>query len=132
MTIDPTGPYCGCGARGHLEAYASAGGMQKRYAEACGGEQIETDVLVARAVAGDEPARQIWDQAIDALAIAIAEAGDYLFEPLRARLKDHLPFARAPEIVPAELGPDAGTRGMAVVTWRGIAQSAAPVPEEVA
>ena len=58
----------------HLEAYASAGGMQKRYAEASGGEQIETDVLVARAVAGDEPARQIWDQAIDALAISIADA----------------------------------------------------------
>jgi glucokinase len=62
----------------------------------------------------------------------VAAAGDYLFEPLRARLKDRLPFARAPEIVPAELGPDAGTRGMAIVTWRGIAQSAAPVPEEVA
>jgi glucokinase len=150
MTIDPTGPYCGCGARGHLEAYASAGGMQKLYAAATGGEVIEADVLVARAVAGDEPARRIWDRAIDALALSIADvvvlldphrivigggvvaAGERLFEPLRARIKERLPFGRAPEIVPAELGADAGTRGMAVVTWRGIAQSAAPVPKELA
>jgi glucokinase len=149
MTVDPTGPYCGCGARGHLEAYASAGGMQKLYAAATGGDVIEADVLVARAVTGEEPARRIWDQAIDALALSIAgvvvlldpqrivigggvaAAGERLFEPLRARIKERLPFGRAPEIVPAALGPDAGTRGMAVVTWRGIAQSAAPVPEEI-
>ena len=32
MTVDPEGPECGCGGRGHLEAYASAGGMRRRYA----------------------------------------------------------------------------------------------------
>ncbi len=60
----------------------------------------------------------------------LAAAGDRLFEPLRARVRERLPFGRAPEIVPAELGPEAGTRGMAVLTWRGIAQSASSISEE--
>jgi glucokinase len=149
MTIDPAGPLCGCGVRGHLEAYASAGGMLKRYAEAAGADATDAQVLVGRAVAGEEPARRIWDQAIDALALSVADvtvlldprriviggglaaAGDFLFEPLRDRVRKRLPFARAPEIVPAELGPDAGTRGMAVLTWRGIAQSASSIPEQL-
>jgi glucokinase len=146
MTIDPAGPRCGCGARGHLEAYASAGGMQKRYADATGGEAIDAEVLVARALAGDEPARRIWEQAIDALARSIANvsvvldprriviggglaaAGERLFDPLTALVRERLPFGRAPEIVAAELGAEAGTRGMAVLTWRGIAQSASSIP----
>jgi glucokinase len=148
MTIDPEGPECGCGARGHLEAYASAGGMRRRYAEATEGDLIETEVLVARAVAGDEPARRIWEQAIDALALSVADAialldpervviggglaaaGERLFAPLTDRVKQRLPFGRAPAIAPAELGAEAGVRGMAVLTWRGIAQSASSIPEE--
>jgi glucokinase len=148
MTIDPAGPQCGCGARDHLEAYASAGGMQRLYAAATGGDVIDAEVLVARAEAGDGVARAIWYQAIDALARSIANvsvvldprriviggglaaAGERLFEPLEALVKEHLPFGRAPLIVPAELGADAGTRGMAVLTWRGIAQSASSIPGE--
>jgi glucokinase len=149
MTIDPEGPECGCGARGHLEAYASAGGLRRRYADATAGDVIETEVLVARAVAGDQPARRIWDQAIGALAIAVANAivlldpervviggglaaaGERLFAPLTERVRERLPFGRVPAITPAELGAEAGVRGMAVLTWRGIAQSASSIPEEV-
>ena len=149
MTIDPEGPQCGCGGRGHLEAYASAGGMRRLYSDATGGDVIDTEVLVARAVAGDQPARRIWDEAIDALALSLADAivlldpervvvggglaaaGERLFEPLKQRVRQRLPFGRAPAIVPAELGAEAGVRGMAVLTWRGIAQSASSVPEEV-
>lgn len=149
MTIDPEGPQCGCGARGHLEAYASASGMRRRYADATGGDVIEAVELVARAVAGDHPARRIWDQAIDALALSLADAivlldpervviggglaaaGEQLFAPLKARVRQRLPFDRAPAIAPAALGAEAGVRGMAVLTARGIARSASPIPEEV-
>ena len=149
MTIDPDGPQCGCGGRGHLETYASAGGMRRRYADATGGDVIETEALVARAVAGDQPARRIWDRAIDALALSLADAivlldpervviggglaaaGERLFAPLKERVRQRLPFNRSPAIVPAELGAEAGVRGMAVLTWRGIAQSASSIPEEV-
>jgi glucokinase len=149
MTFDPDGPECGCGARGHVEAYASAGGMRRRYSDATGGDVIETEQLVARAVAGDQPARRIWDQAIDALAVAVADAivlldpervviggglaaaGERLFVPLRERVRARLPFGRAPTIAPAELGAEAGVRGMAILTWRGIAQSASSIPEQV-
>jgi len=86
------------------------------------------------------------DQAIDALARSIANvsvvldprriviggglaaAGERLFEPLKARVEEHLPFGRSPLIVPAELGAEAGMHGMAVLTWRGIAQSASSTP----
>ena len=150
MTIDPDGPECGCGARGHVEAYASAGGLRRRYADATGGDVIPTELLVARAVAGDQPARRIWDQAIDALAVALADvivlldpervviggglaaAGERLLGPLRERVSVHLPFGRAPAIAPAELGAEAGVRGMAVLTWRGIAQSASATTPPVA
>ena len=149
MTIDPAGPVCGCGGRGHLEAYASAGGMRRLYSEATGGDAIETEALVARAVAGDQPARRIWEQAIDALSLTLADAialldpervviggglaaaGDLLFAPLREHVRQRLPFGRVPAIVPAELGAEAGVRGMAVLTWRGIARSASSIPEEV-
>jgi glucokinase len=115
--------------------------MQKLYLAATG-ETIDAELLVARAAAGDEPARRIWNRATDALATAIADvivlldpqriviggglaaAGDALFRPLEARVREHLPFGRAPEIVPAELGADAGARGIAILTWR----SAAHVP----
>jgi len=100
-------------------------------------------------VAGDQPARRIWDQAIGALAIAVANAivlldpervviggglaaaGERLFAPLTERVRERLPFGRVPAITPAELGAEAGVRGMAVLTWRGIAQSASSIPEEV-
>jgi glucokinase len=148
MTVDKDGPECGCGGRGHLEAYASAGGMRRRYAEASGGDVIDAHVLVGRAVAGDEPARRIWNRAIDALALSLADAivlldpervviggglaaaGERLFEPLKQRLGERLPFDRAPAIVPAALGAEAGARGMAVFTWRGIATSASSIPVE--
>ena len=150
MTIDPDGPECGCGARGHVEAYASASGLRRRYSDATGGDVIPTELLVARAVAGEQPARRIWDQAIDALAVALADvivlldpervviggglaaAGERLFGPLRERVSVHLPFGRAPAIAPAELGAEAGVRGMAVLTWRGIAQSASATTPPVA
>ena len=150
MTIDPDGPECGCGAHGHVEAYASAGGLRRRYAEATGGDVIPTELLVARAVAGEQPARRIWEQAIDALAVALADAivlldpdrvviggglaaaGELLVRAARASASaERLPFGRAPAIAPAELGAEAGVRGMAVLTWRGIARSASSIPEEV-
>ena len=109
---------------------------------------IEAEELVGRAVAGDQPARRIWEQAINALALSLADAivlldpervviggglaaaGERLFEPLKQRVCERLPFGRAPAIVAADLGAEAGVRGMAVLTWRGIAPSASSIPEE--
>ena len=77
--------------------------------------------------AGDDSfADQVWSEAIDALAIGIANyaalldpelvvigggmaaAGNRLFEPLRRRLTAHVRFGEPPQIVAAMLGDDGG------------------------
>lgn len=130
-TVDPDGPLCACGGHGCLEAYASAGAVVRRYAERTG-ERVEAEQVVARAVGGDHVAQVLWDDALDALALAIANyatllapelvviggglagAGEYLFDPLIRRLESLVRFAEAPAVVPAALGPDAGWRGAAI------------------
>jgi glucokinase len=144
-TIDPDGPLCGCGRRGCLEAFASAGALVRRYAERSQ-ETVGADEVVARALRGDRAAEVVWDDALDALALALAnyvtllapsrvviggglaEAGDALFGPLIRRLDALVRFASPPDVVPAALGPDAGWRGAGLaacqaVSARGLGRS---------
>jgi glucokinase len=143
-TVDPDGPVCACGGHGCLEAYASAGAVVRRYAERTG-ERVEAEEVVARAVGGDHVAQALWDDALDALALAIANyatllapelvviggglasAGEYLFDPLIRRLESLVRFAEAPAVVPAALGPDAGWRGAAIAACRAARVSALAV-----
>ena len=71
ITLDRTGPVCGCGRRGCVEMYASTSAMI-----ACGQEcdpSIESiEHLIQRADAGDESSRQILDAGGAALGRAIA------------------------------------------------------------
>jgi len=133
------GPRCACGARGCLEVIASAGAIVRRYAERTGTEVDGAREVLARAEAGDEGAREIWDSALDALAFALAQlaatiapeavviggglsrAGDALFAPLASRLDDRLSFHRRPLLVPAQLGGNAGLLGAALIARDGIA-----------
>lgn len=149
-TVDPDGPVCACGGHGCLEAYASAGAVVRRYAERTG-QRVEADEVVARAVGGDHVAQVLWNEALDALALAIANyatllapelvviggglvgADECLFDPLIRRLESLVRFAEAPAVVPAALGPDAGWRGAAIaasqaagVSGLAVASSATP------
>lgn len=71
ITLDRTGPVCGCGRHGCVEMYASTSAMI-----ACAERfdpSIETiERLIERADAGDEPCRQILDSGGAALGRAIA------------------------------------------------------------
>lgn len=142
-TVDPDGPLCACGRRGCLEAFASAGALVRRYGERSD-KRVGADEVVARALAGDRAAKVVWDDALDALALAIAnyatllapslvviggglaEAGDELFGPLVRRLAALVRFAAPPAVVAAALGPDAGWRGAAIAAWLA---AGVPVPE---
>lgn len=115
-----------------LEAVGSAGAIAKRYS-AKSGTSVDgaRDVLV-RARSGDDLAARIWTDAVDALAFTIcqcvniigteavviggglAEAGDELLGPLRARVNQILDFQRRPLIKQAQLGQDAGLLGAAL------------------
>ena len=123
---------CPCGARGCLEARASAGAISRRYAEETGTVVDGAREVIALASAGDETAARIWNEALDALAMSIAQltavmapqavviggglsrAGGALFDELRTRLADRLSFHRIPVLVPAELSGNAGILGSAL------------------
>lgn len=123
---------CTCGAYGCLETVASAGAIARRYAAATGSAVAGAREVIARALDGDAVAARIWDDALDALTLALAQltaflapeaiviggglsrAGDVLFDELRTRLAGRLSFHRMPQIVPAQLGDDAGLLGAAL------------------
>jgi glucokinase len=126
------GPICACGARGCLEAVASAGAIARRYREATGIAPDGAKDVIARAAAGDEVAAEIWNSALDALTMSLAQltavvapeavviggglsrAGGALFDELRTRLAARLSFHRIPALVPAELSGNAGLLGAAL------------------
>ncbi|GAA2938585.1 ROK family protein [Microbacterium luteolum] len=126
------GPICACGARGCLEAVASAGAIARRYRDATGITPDGAKDVIARAAAGDEVAAEIWNSALDALTMSLAQltavvapeavviggglsrAGGALFDELRERLAARLSFHRIPELVPAELSGNAGLLGAAL------------------
>ena len=130
--VDPAGPLCGCGARGCLETIASAGAIVRRYEQRTGTTVTGAREVLARADAGDAAATAIWSEALDALALSIAQlaailapeavviggglaqAGDRLFVPLRERVNALLSFHRRPRIVPASIGENAGLLGGAL------------------
>ncbi|KQO94470.1 ROK family transcriptional regulator [Leifsonia sp. Leaf264] len=130
--ILPGGPPCPCGGRGHLEAVASAGAIVRRYAERSGEQVDGARAVLERARAGDAHAAAVWDEAVDGLALGLAQvvallapeaivvggglaqAGDALFAPLAERLDALLTFHRRPLLLPAQIGGDAGLLGAAL------------------
>jgi glucokinase len=134
MIVDPDGPVCGCGARGCLEAIASAAAIDREYARRSGrpAQRLVSELVVA----GDPDARAVWQHAVEALARALqayatllapelvvvggglAGAGDVLLDPLADALDALLTFQRRPRLVPAELGDQAGALGAALLAWR--------------
>ncbi len=86
-TVEPGGPLCGCGNRGCLETFASAGGLIARVREALAAgrasrlsavpdERLTLDAIVAAASAGDALARDLLARAATLLGLAVANAVD--------------------------------------------------------
>jgi len=128
QTIDPDGPWCGCGNRGCLEAYARA----DQIAAACGTATAEEAVRAARAgdvraMAGLADVGRYLGIGIANMVVVIspdrivigggvAAAGDLLFGPIWAevRRRVHITSLEQITLVPAELGTWAGSIGAAV------------------
>lgn len=138
VVVDPEGEPCPCGQRGCLERVASASAIARRYT-ARSGERVDGASEVAeRLRAGDAMAQEVWDEAVDALARVLhtavtllgpevvvvggglAEAKDLLLVPLTERLHARLTFQRAPRVVRAALGDQAGCRGAGILAWRAL------------
>jgi glucokinase len=141
VVVDPeTGPICGCGGRGCLEAIARGPGLVT-WAQSQGWRPDQADAT-AKDLAGDGALGHpvgiaAMRRAGRALGIAIAsatclcdlevvsvggglsQAGPLLFDPLEEALRAHarLGFARQVSVVPAELGQSAGLVGAAALIF---------------
>jgi glucokinase len=145
LPVYPQGELCPCGQRGCVEAYASAGGIGRRYLAAGGAPGQTVADLVARL--DDDPlGRRIWAEAVEALALGLAastllidpglivlagglsNAGDRLLEPLRVALQSRLAWRAAPPLAVSPLGDGAGRAGAAILAWRAAGR---PDPDRV-
>jgi glucokinase len=80
LVVDPTGPRCGCGGRGHVEAFVGGAGLARRAADTwpsgtlADGSAAPPDAagILRLARAGDPNAMRLANDAADALARAIA------------------------------------------------------------
>ncbi len=128
QTIEPDGPWCGCGNRGCLEAFARA----DQIAAVCGTATAEE--AIARARAGDARAIEGFAQVGRYLGIGIASmiavispervviggglavAADLMLDAIHAELRRrvHTTSLDDVEVVTAELGTWAGAIGAAV------------------
>lgn len=131
MPVHPGGESCPCGQRGCLEAYASAGGLQRRY-RALTGRTVNTPKILAAAAAGEAEAEQVWADAVTALGHALvtltltldpsmivlsgglSQAGATLSKPVAAGLAAGLEWRPAPPVRCSTLGQQAARLGAAI------------------
>lgn len=133
VVLDPTGPDCGCGARGCLEAMAGGAGLARRWQAAGGHGGVPGLVEAVRG--GEQRALALWESAHGALSSVLApvvagigarrvilgggmaQAGDVLLSPVRAGFAQRLP-GREVEVVAAVLGDRAAALGAAALAAR--------------
>ena len=135
--VDPLGPACSCGKRGCWETFASGRALSALAAAGLGmsGEQVEQAARdgdpAAQAVL-DEFARQVaiglsaltnmFDPAAFVLGGGLAQTRDVLAEPLARWTAEYLYSASrrpVPGLLFAELGPQAGAIGAALLSSSG-------------
>ncbi|MEW1660951.1 MULTISPECIES: ROK family protein [unclassified Streptomyces] len=153
ISVDLDGDLCPCGARGCVERIASGPNIARRalangWRPGPDGDTSAAAVAVA-ARAGDPVAVRSFERAGQALAAGIAAtatlveidiavigggvagAGEVLFAPLRAALREYatLSFVSELAVVPAQMGTDAGVVGAAAAAVQQSRLDAfAPVP----
>lgn len=134
------GPTCRCGKNACLEAVSSAHAIISRYQKIMpDAEHLQAKDIVERAVNGDPAAKDIWNEAIEGLANALAgyieamnpsaviiggglsNAEETLFTPLIERLTPMVAFAQPfPKIAKAHFGAKAGIIGAAISGWKQV------------
>lgn len=132
VMVRPDGPLCGCGAHGCMESIGSAAAIARAYAEASG-TAVAGALDVERAMATDDRARKVWDDAVSALADGLvvlstlvgperiviggglARSGDFLLTPLAALVTERVRVQQPPVLATARHGLRAGVAGAALL-----------------
>jgi glucokinase len=135
---------CGCGLTGHLEAYAgrrgletearrrAAAGESSLLVELAGDQRMKSGIFLKAWEAGDPMAVALVDEAVEALAIAMASTamlidldlvvvggglaekfGARMLNPLRTAVAERIYPGQRLDVVPAALGDNAGVVGAA-------------------
>jgi len=135
IVVRPGGTPCPCGQAGCLERYASAAAVSEAWAAATGDPEADAADCAKAVESGDARARDVWQNAVDALADGLvtaltlldpstliiggglAEAGETLFTPLRDAIRQRITFQKLPSVVPAALGDTAGCLGAGLLAW---------------
>jgi glucokinase len=147
VIVKDGGRRCGCGGRGHLEAYAGRAGMERtarkrhedgaktKLVKLAGKDRMKSSVWAKALEEGDDLAKELVDEAAQALGAALASAvalvdldrvvlggglGDRLGAPfidaVERETRERLFVPDAPfTVVPAALGDLAGARGAALL-----------------
>jgi glucokinase len=138
IPVVPDGELCACGQRGCTENYASAAALVRRYRRIAGlpdEATVQAEDVITLAAKGDQAARQVFNDAVTALARALvtytllmdpqliviggglANAGEVLLAPLADQLQQGLAWRDAPPLRPAHFGAGAGRIGAALIGW---------------
>ncbi|MGH2894631.1 MAG: ROK family protein [Solirubrobacteraceae bacterium] len=132
VPVWPGGEHCPCGQRGCLERYASAAAIARRYAELGGAPGVNAEALAVRR-STDPVAQRVWQEATEALAIALvtctmlldpeliviagglSAAGEALRAPVQAELAERITWRTPPPLRLSPLGGRAGLLGAAIL-----------------
>lgn len=141
ISVELDGDACPCGARGCVERIASGPNIARRALETGWTPGADGDTsaaaVAASARAGDPVAAASFERGARALAAGIAataalteievavvgggvaQSGEVLFAPLRETLREFatLSYVRELEVVPAQMGTEAGLVGAAAACW---------------
>jgi glucokinase len=135
MAVRPGIP-CACGRDGCLEAVASASAIARRYSSVSGNQVDGADEVAAR-LGTDAVARQVWREAVEALADGLgvvsllagpalvviggglSRAGELLAGPLRDELRRRTPIVHPADVAVSALGDRGGVIGAALLARDG-------------
>lgn len=153
VIVDPNGPLCGCGHRGHVESFSSGPAIARYVAEQIkAGKESSLRFtpkpsafqVAEAALRGDALALSAFERAGFYLGIAVAnllaifdpsivifgggasQAGDLLFKPFEASLRSHVfhpHYLDGLIITKAALGDDAGLLGALALAKLGLQQA---------
>ena len=130
------GVRCACGRDGCLEAVASAAAIARRYTE-LSGNQVAGARDVAARLSTDADARQVWQDAVEALADGLgvlslvvgpalvviggglSRAGEALLDPLRRALHERTTVVQPADVTVSGLGDRGGVIGAALLARDG-------------